>query len=78
MLENRIEVTQSKQRKKKKTFSKISILYRLFGHIRHTNILIIRVQEGEENLKKKKVESIFYKIVTCNFPKLQKETDFQE
>lgn len=28
--------------------------------------------------KKKKVESIFYKIVTCNFPKLQKETDFQE
>ena len=44
--------------------------------LKHSNIWIIGVPEGEE--KEQKVENLFEQIMTENFPTLTKQIDFQE
>lgn len=47
----------------------------LFTQIKHTNIHIIEIPEGEE--REKEVENIYDKIMTNIFPNLMKETDMK-
>ena len=47
----------------------------LWENMRHTNVCIIGVPEGDK--RKKGVENIFDEIMAENIPKLKKETDFQ-
>ena len=44
--------------------------------LKHSNIRIIRVPEGEE--EGQEIENLFEKIMKENFPNLAKEIDFQE
>ena len=44
--------------------------------LKHSNIQIIGVPEGEE--EEQKIENLFEQIMKENFPNLAKETDFQE
>ena len=44
--------------------------------LKHSNILIIGVPEGEQ--KQQKIENLFEQIMKENFPNLAKEIDFQE
>ena len=44
--------------------------------LKHSNIWIIGVPEGEE--EKQKIENLFEQIMKENFPNLAKEIDFQE
>ena len=44
--------------------------------MKHSNIRIIGVPEGEE--EEQEVENLFEQIMKENFPNLAKETDFQE
>ena len=44
--------------------------------LKHYNIRIIRVPEGEE--EEQKIENLFEQIMKENFPSLAKEIDFQE
>ena len=45
-------------------------------NLKHSNIRIIGVPEGEE--KEQKIENLFEQIMKENFPSLAKEIDFQE
>ena len=45
----------------------------LWDNIKHTNIIIIEVPEGEE--REKAAENIFEDMIAKTFPKLGKETD---
>ena len=51
-------------------------LRNLLDNLKHSNILIIGVPEGEE--EEKEMENLFNRIVKENFPKMAKEIDFQE
>ena len=64
--ENR-EITQSEQQKEKKSFNEDS-LWELWNNIKHTNIHIIGVPEGEE--RDKGAENVFDEITAENFPNL--------
>ena len=44
--------------------------------MKHSNIQIIGVPEGEE--EEQKIENLFEQIMEENFPNLAKEIDFQE
>ena len=44
--------------------------------LKHSNIQIIEVPEGEE--EEQKIENLFEQIMKENFPHLAKEIDFQE
>ena len=75
-LDNRImKITQSEEQKEKQIFKKEDSFRDLWGNIKHTNIHIIGVPEGEE--REKKVEDIFNEIIAENFPNLKTETAFQ-
>ena len=70
-----MEITQDKQRKRKK-YSKHEASFRDFWNdIKNTNIHIIEVQEGEE--RKKRAENIFDDIIAEKFPNLGKKTGIQ-
>ena len=45
-------------------------------NLKHSNIRIIGVPEGEK--EEQKIENLFEQIIEENFPNLAKETDFQE
>ena len=47
----------------------------LWDNIKHTNIIIIEVPEGEE--REKAAENIFEDTIAENFPNLRKETDMK-
>ena len=47
----------------------------LWDNIKHTNICVIGVPEGEE--RDKGVENLFEEIIAENFHNLRKETDIQ-
>ena len=49
-------------------------LRNLWGNIKHTNIHIIRILEGEEE---RGIKNIFDEIMAENIPNLKKETDTQ-
>ena len=58
---------------KKKNEERLSTLW---DNLKHSNIWIIGVPEGEE--EDKEIENLFEKIMKGNVPNLAKEIDFQE
>ena len=50
-------------------------LRNLWDSLKHSNIWIIGVPEGEEQ---QEIENLFEQIMKENFPNLEKEIDFQE
>ena len=48
----------------------------LWDNLKHSNIQIIGVPEGEE--QQQEIENLFEQIMKENFPNLAKEIDFQE
>ena len=51
-------------------------LRNLWDNLKHSNIQIIEVPEGEE--QQQEIENLFEQIMKENFPNLVKETEFQE
>ena len=51
-------------------------LRKLWNNFKHSNIQIIGVPEGEEQVQE--IENLFEQIIKENFPDLEKETYFQE
>ena len=69
--------TFNQKRLKKKEFKKNEEKLRnLQDFFKHSNILIIRVPEGEE--EEQQTENLFEQIMKENFPNLAKEIHFQE
>ena len=52
------------------------LLQTTWDNLKHSNIQIIGVPEGEE--EKQEIENLFEQIMKEKFPNLAKETDFQE
>ena len=61
---------------KKQEFKNEERLRNLWDNLKHSNIQIIGVPEGEE--EEQNVENLFEQIMKENFPNLAKEIDFQE
>ena len=71
-----MEVTDGEQKKKDKRIKrKQDSLRDLWDNIKHTNICIISVPEGEE--REKGAENIFEDLIAKNFPNLRKQTAIQ-
>ena len=71
-LEDRmVEFTAMEQNKDKRMKRNEDILRDLWDSIKHTNILIIGVPEGEQ--REKGPEKIFEEIIVENFPNMGKE-----
>ena len=69
--------TSNQKRMKKQEFKKNERRLRnLQDILKHSNIPIIGVPEGEE--EEQKIENLFEQIMKKNFPNLAKEIDFQE
>ena len=51
-------------------------LRKLWNNFKHSNIQLIGVPEGEEQVQE--IENLFEQIIKENFPDLEKETYFQE
>ena len=69
--------TSNQKRMKKQEFKKNEgRLRNLEDILKHSNIRIIGVPEGEE--EEQKIENLFEQIMKENFPNLAKEIDFQE
>ena len=69
--------TFNQKRLKKKEFKKNEEKLRnLQDFFKHSNILIIRVPEGEE--EEQQTENLFEQIMKENFPNMTEEIDFQE
>ena len=66
-----VEITSEEQNKIKRMKRKEDSLRDIWDNIKHTNIQIIRVPEGQE--KKKGYENFFEDITVENFPNLEKE-----
>ena len=73
-----VEFTATEQNKEKRMKRNEDSLRDLWDNIKHNNIHIIGVQEGEE--REKGPEKIFEKIIVENFPHMGKEiaTQVQE
>ena len=67
--ERMVEITASEQNIEKRRKRNEHSLWDLWDHIKHTNICIIGVPEGEE----KGPEKIFEEIIAENFPNMGKE-----
>ena len=61
---------------KQQEFGKMRRLRNLQDILKHSNIQIIGVPEGEE--EEQEIENLFEQIMKENFPNLAKEIDFQE
>ena len=72
-----MEITDVEQ-KRQKRLKRNDSLRELWENIKHTNICIIRVPEGEE--REKGWEKIFEEMIDENFPNMRKEslTQIQE
>ena len=66
-----VEISSEEQCKLKRMKRTEDSLRDLWDNIKHTNIQIIRVPEGQE--KKKGYENFFEDITVENFPNLEKE-----
>ena len=66
-----VEITTTEQNKEKRMKRIEDSLRDIWDNIKHTNIQIIGVPEGEE--KKKGTEKIFEEIIVENFPNMGKE-----
>ena len=72
----RKEETFNQNRMKKQEFKKNEERLRnLWGNLKHSNIQIIGVPEGEE--EEQEIENLLKKIMKENFPNLVKERDMQ-
>ena len=75
-LEDRmVEITAMEQNKEKRMKRNEDSLRDLWDNIKHNNICIIGVPEGEE--REKGPEKIFEEIIVKNFPNMGKETATQ-
>ena len=71
-----LEITQSEQQTKRQMKKKNESNTRdLWDNIKHANLCIIRIPEGEE--RGKGIENVFEEITAENFPNLKKETYIQ-
>ena len=61
---------------KKQEFKKVKSLTNLWDNLKHSNIWIIGVPEGEE--QQQEIENLLEQIMKEKFPNLEKEIDFQE
>ena len=68
--------TQPEQNEETRIFKNEDRLRNLRDILKHSNIRIIGVPEGEE--EEKEIENLFENIMKENFPNLAKEIDFQE
>ena len=73
--EKLVEITQAEQRKEKRIRQNENSLRQLWDNIKHPNIGVIGISEGEE--RDKGAEKLFEEIIAENFPNLRKETDIQ-
>ena len=73
-----MEITLVEQKREKRLKTSEESLRELWDNVKHTNICIIGVPEGEE--KEKGTEKIFQEIIAENFPHMGKEplTQIQE
>ena len=67
---------QPKQNKETRIQKNEERLRNLWDNMKHSNIQIIGVPEGEE--QQQEIEKLFDQIMKENFPNLAKEIDFQE
>ena len=76
ILENNVEKTiRQRNKKKKRILKNEESLRNVLENMKHNNICIIGVPEGEES--EQGIENLFEKIMTENFPNLVKEKDTQ-
>ena len=73
-----VEIMDAEQKREKRLKTNEESLRELWDNVKHTNILIIGVPEGEE--REKETEEIFQEIIAENFPNMGKEplTQIQE
>ena len=73
-----VEITDAEQKREKRLKTNEESLREFWDNVKHTNIHIIRVPEGEE--REKETEKIFQEIIAKNFPNMGKEpfTKIQE
>ena len=73
-----MEITDVEQKREKRLKTNEESLRELWDNVKHTNICIIGVPEGEE--REKGTEKIFKEIIAKNFPNIGKEplTQIQE
>ena len=67
---------QPEKNEETRTWKNEERLRNLQDALKHSNIRIIGVPEGEE--EEQKIENFFEQIMKENFPNLAKEIDFQE
>ena len=68
-----IQLDQNEETRIKKSEER---LINIWDSLKHSNIWIIGVTEGEE--QEQEIENLFEQIIKENFPNLVKEIDFQE
>ena len=73
-----MEITNVEQKREKRLKRNEESFRELWDNIKHTNIHIIRVPDGEE--REKGTEKVFKEIISENFPNMGKEplTQIQE
>ena len=73
-----VEITDAEQKREKRLKTNEESLRELWDNVKHTNIRIIGVPEGEE--REKETEKIFQELIAENFPNMGKEslTQIQE
>ena len=67
-----MEITDVEQKREKRLKTNEESLRELWDNIKHTNMHIIGVPEGEE--REKGTEKIFQEIIAGNFPNMGKES----
>ena len=73
-----VEIIDAEHRREKRLKTNEESLRELWDNVKHTNICIIGVPEGEE--REKETEKIFQETIAENFPNMGKEplTQIQE
>ena len=66
-----MEITDAEQKRERRLKTIEESLRELWDNMKHTNIRIIGVPEGEE--REKGTEKIFQEIIAENFPNMEKE-----
>ena len=76
ILEDKVEInTQAEQQKEKRILKNKKSLRNSLDNMKHNNICIMGIPEGEEN--EQGMENLFEEIMTENFPNLVKEKVIQ-
>ena len=67
-----VEITDAEQKRGKRLKTKEERLRELWDNVKHTNIHVTGMPEGEE--REKETEKIFQEIIAKNFPNMGKES----